>query len=208
MKFSIVLLSCLAMISTVFSAQISEKANFIYFAVPKVGTNTIHTIFKSSELNPFVEMTHLPLSKYDRNRHRKYFKFAFVRNPWSRVVSCYFNKVISRSYPPFRNCFGMSFTEFVHYLKTRNLKTGDCHIRHQTQFFPLEDLDFVGRIEDFPEDFYLVLRKLGLDMVDLPRKNSTEHAHYSTYYTPETRAIVEQLYREDIVTFGYVFETE
>lgn len=205
-KISFLLFS-LFTFTNLFSAQISEKANFIYFGVPKVGTNTIHSIFGSAKFKPNVQMKHLALVDYNSVKHDKYFKFGFVRNPWDRMVSCYFNKVASKSYPPFRKCFGMTFTEFVKHLEKRDLESGDCHIRLQCRFFPaLEQMDFIGRIENFTEDFQYLMTILGLNTADIPRKNSTSHDHYSTYYTEETRDIIERLYQEDIETFGYTFE--
>ena len=40
----------------------------------------------------------------------------------------------------------------------------------------------------------------------LKKTNQTKHDHYSSYYTEETREIVENLYKKDIELFDYHFE--
>jgi hypothetical protein len=67
----------------------------------------------------------------------------------------------------------------------------------------------VGRTESFLFDLNLVRDKLGLPPLEAaPRKNISQHAHYSTYYTDLTRRAVEEHYAADIEAFGYTFEEE
>lgn len=66
-------------------------------------------------------------------------------------------------------------------------------------------LDVVGRFERLTDDFNAVMARLGLD-VRLPHRNATTHRSYQSYYTDETAALVGELFRLDVTTFGYTFD--
>lgn len=71
-------------------------------------------------------------------------------------------------------------------------------------------VDFIGRLENFQADVETLLEKIEIspNNIKLSKKNKSKHNHYSQYYSPETRDIVEQLYQRDIEHFGYEFEEE
>ena len=68
-------------------------------------------------------------------------------------------------------------------------------------------VDFIGRFENFQEDFHKIGSKIGIDLSKIPIINSSKHEHYSEYYTPETRAAVAEIYQRDIEYFNYRFES-
>jgi chondroitin 4-sulfotransferase 11 len=140
------------------------------------------------------------------------FKFAFVRNPFDRLVSlfCYLKKINCEEVPQ-----AMSFDEFCRKVERReHPPVGLYNYKGLNQCNPmiewLQDrrgrllVDFVGRHESLHEDFQKICRIVGIDE-HLPHENRTEHRHYRTYYTPNTRAIVERVYREDLDRFDYSF---
>ena len=67
-------------------------------------------------------------------------------------------------------------------------------------------VDFIGRFENFQEDFRKVGEEVDLDLSQIPVINYSEHTHYSQYYTPETRDAVAEMYKRDIEYFNYKFE--
>jgi hypothetical protein len=63
-------------------------------------------------------------------------------------------------------------------------------------------VDFVGRYERLPEDFSIVARRLG-SVARLSAHNSSDHAPFASYYTPELASIVARTYARDVQAFGY-----
>ena len=137
-------------------------------------------------------------------KYRDYFKFALVRNPWDRLVSCYFDKIVAKKM--FHHLHGMEFDAFVDYVATRNLRTIDRHLRLQTCLMPSNDLDFIGRFENLTEDVNEIFRRLHIDVQQQPHLNSSKHAHYSEYYNDHTRELVAKIYRDDVERFEYSFD--
>jgi Sulfotransferase family len=158
-----------------------------------------------------------------------YFKFAFVRNPWDRMVSEY----KYRGFPV--------KIDFKTYLFRRLPAPGWTdtyrHIIPQLDFVADESgrllVDFVGRFENLQADFDQVCVRLGLAPTPLPRVNRSleddqplsfrelrkrlrraihtrerEHtfSHYTEYYDAESREFVGDMFRKDIEAFSYSFE--
>jgi hypothetical protein len=134
-----------------------------------------------------------------------FFKFAFVRNPWDWQVSIY-HYVLQRPDHPDHKFFSKSFPTFDDYLDWRVHSKG---AELQTDYLLSESgellVDFVGRFETLAEDYDTVCKRVGIDN-HLPHINASRHRHFSHYYTPETRALVEEVYRPDIDLFGYEFD--
>lgn len=154
------------------------------------------------------------------------FAFAFVRNPWDRLVSCYRDKIGGEvdgyTYftvrPGVANCLarfdafvaGMSFAEFVRAVASIGDEEADAHFRSQHTFVTDAAgnlaIDFVGRYEQLADDFRTVGRAIGLPPIELPRLQAVRRPEkYAAFYTEETRQIVGQRFRRDVEMFGYRF---
>ena len=68
-------------------SQFADEFRCIFIHIPKTaGTSVSETLFGRAS-------RHVPYFEYERAnpwKFRRYFKFAFVRNPWDRLVSTYF----------------------------------------------------------------------------------------------------------------------
>jgi hypothetical protein len=127
------------------------------------------------ELGP-PRLAHLKADQYVRYKYLTqeifddYFKFSFVRNPWSRVVSMYkylgFNK----------KCDFKTFLtgEF----KNKIFKDEYWFVGPQSEFVcaPNGDIlvDYIGRFEDLQNGFDYVCREIGIPPTTLPHVNESK----------------------------------
>ncbi len=141
------------------------------------------------------------------------FSFAFVRNPWDKVVSHYHYRV-------FTGRGGLdddSVDDPVDFATWVKLAYGENDPRYYNKprmFMPQTDwisdqrggvlVDFVGRYERLHEDFAEVCRRLGVT-AQLPHLKKSDHEGYREHYTDETREIVRRWFDKDIETFDYHF---
>lgn len=174
------------------------------------------------------KLAHLSASEYvddgflSREDFDSLFKFSFVRNPWTRILSEY----------RYRNYFQhRSFRDFV--LNKLPQPGWDDQYRHvMPQYDMLHDaqgnllVNFVGRFESLDQDFTEVRKRLGLDGNRLPHRNRSDKKSrdlkrkirnilfmngenrlqsMADFYDDETRNAVAEYYRKDIETFGYEF---
>lgn len=150
------------------------------------------------------------------------FKFAFVRNPWDRLVSWYsmIKQSVGVQSPHERNKLRQyvidtapTFTDFIKHCTATIVENGGTKsfLFNQLDYIADDDdnliVDFVGRYESFSQDMTRILTKLGIDDCTIPHANASRHDHYSRYYTDETREIVADRYARDIAFFGYCFES-
>lgn len=188
---------------------VNDDYKFVWFRVAKAGTTTIRNIFSKNKVE-FSTYNQEP-QFYNLKNYKNYFKFAFVRNPWDRVVSCYFQKVVNKN-PAFQHyygeCFDKNFEYFVNFIAKKDLLHADRHIRPQSSLIPVHDVDFIGRLETFSQDLSYVLSVIDIPDQEIPKKNATAHKHYSEYYNERTKQIIADKYKDDIEAFGYEFEYE
>jgi len=216
---------------------ISYKHKYVFIHIPKTGGTSIsHVLSKSLDTNSDIMLMHwmsseelknnqktaikhdMPFSGHLAARHidrklkdsKKYFKFAFVRNPWDRLVSLYFYLLSTCN-----NNMTCSFTEWIMNDISRigNIPLS-CMLIHkkQPQIERLTNnnvllVDFIGRFENIHEDFDKITNNIGVYNTGLPHKNKTHHDHYAKYYNNKTINKVRQWYKEDIDYFGYKFES-
>ena len=194
---------------------ISPKYKFIFLATEKTGCTSVSNALENindtkkiiGNLVPiynynYLYSKHTSFSEFKNNYSdfNDYFKFAFVRNPWDRVVSWYnFSKKIKNP-DSHRNITGKNF---LSYIKEYEIIWAN---KQQTQSDFTKCCDFVGRYENLQNDFNIICDKIGIPQQQLPHKNATNHKHYTEYYDDETKQIVAKKYAKDIEYFGYKFD--
>lgn len=188
---------------------VSDDYRFVFHHVPKTGGTSITSVLskycreyegKLPQHKPVIDCIDEP---------KEYFSFAFVRNPFDRVVSAWENYlqsgpfVISNNYKK-----AETFDEFVE----RDVCGGISIVSEcPTQFSYLSDgskilVDYVGRFENLTEDFYKIIGIIKVPLSILPKKNSgTLRDGYRNYYFPRSEKLVENYFEEDLSYFQYEF---
>jgi hypothetical protein len=140
----------------------------------------------------------LPAPMYDG-----LFKFAFVRNPWDRLVSRHAH--LLRSTNRRRHDLVKRMNSFEDFIAWEIKRQSAYQFEYVTDKAGRSIVDFVGRYERLSEDFSKVCVRLGIN-AELPHANISEHRDYRTYYTPKTRELVARHFQRDIELFGYDFD--
>lgn len=154
---------------------------------------------------------------FSKSEFDAYFKFAFVRNTWDRLVSAFFFLKKGGIAKRDREWAAANLNEFdnfedfvIGWITPENILTWE-HFKPQYRYIcdPHGKLqvDYVGRFERISRDFDYVCGQLGIE-AKLPHLNRTskKRKHYQSYYSTETREIVAEVYRKDIEMFNYRFD--
>ena len=180
-----------------YDVTISAQSAFVWYRVPKVASRSILGALVDNGVKFTTEHPYkvvVPQRLTDT-----FFKFAFTRDPFARLVSCWQNKVVAG------NKFGLSpqlheelqeFSAFIDYVEGLDIDTCDPHIRSQSALIDINRMDFIGRLENFTSDFRYVSEQIGIRLVELPRLNaSTPHSFHDS---AELRRRVEAIYHDDM----------
>lgn len=206
------------------SGMINHSKKFIFVHIDKTGGTSIERTIAKQLKTRFVGPQHEHIIDLLKKRNGEgYFKFAVVRNPWSRCVSRYFS-IKAKDTPREAKYKNTTFRDFVlnegNYFKLSSPWAQSSPILSQLverydPFLPqtkwIADhrgeilVDFVARFENLQEDYDFICNKIGIPKTELPHLNKSAHAHYTTYYDDETRKIIEERFKEDIENFKYKF---
>ena len=168
-----------------------------------------------STLFGFKEMAgsdHKPLTWHTQEVIEDCFKFTIVRNPWDRCVSRWFD---------YQNRFGglhkgNTIKEYTNYWYQQchqkqywNAQSNCSHMitDHEGKI----NMDLILRFENLEEDWKKLQKELGIEKELFHfNKNKTPIGHYSEMYEgdDELKAMVHEMYIEDIRQFGYKYETK
>jgi hypothetical protein len=186
----------------------------IQIHVPKAaGTSVSHALYGGN----IGHRTALDYQRISARHFRCYFWFWFVRNPWDRVVSAYeFARAGGTEWvepapdPVYASASFATFESFVaEYLTVTALDTADVVFWPQWTFLCDEDgmllVDHVGRMERLADNLTVVESALGRAIRPEHLNRTARAVDYPSYYTPETRRMVAEVYARDIEMFDYEF---
>lgn len=231
--------------------MISKAHKTVFVHIPKVAGQSIETMFledlnldwsnkqelllrkkKVTEKGPY-RLAHLKAHEYvdlnyiTQEDFEDYFKFSFVRNPFSRAYSYYkylgYSKVCTYNY-------------FLKNVLERKIKNKHFFFISQTDYLYNSDnnllVDFVGKFENLNEDIKIVIQNSKLKTETLPfvNKSKTEikrsiskviknpvilanlktnnpiFKDYREAYDKEAMDVVKKVYKNDLENFQYEFE--
>jgi hypothetical protein len=218
-------------------AHISLRYKYIYVETPKAACSSIKTFLQRIELDDEAfclpgELVHLRvysplLSPVQIGSFRKllsspskYFIFCVVRNPFTRLLSAYLDK-IQRNKPekkkivealgiPDEMYFDhLEFGDFVEAVVNNPEKSSDAHWDMQAQHLKYKrvDYDFIARFENIERDVNVISEKIGAPAkfrLDRHGNEATNASRFlKDYYSDEIANRVVAHYNVDFKTFDY-----
>jgi len=204
---------------------ISHKHRFIFVEVPKAASRTILRVLRRGDFE--IQSTNSPISELLRSEPElmTYYRFSVVRNPWSRLVSTWKNKVLDPENPQIvKNTRGlhegMTFADFLEEILNSPIGNdlfADRHWKSQYTFISDDDgnplVDAICRMENLEEDMNQIFERIGLLEIapeELPRLNATtekdeDYFSYREHFSPEQKNLISRRYSTDIINFDYSF---
>lgn len=229
-----------------FSSFVSLPKRYLYFEVPKAGCSQMKALLRTLENAPPIKLLrgslrvssrdlflhareNVPLPSLveldDRTQRevlesKNFFRFAVVRNPYTRLVSAWRNKVLlcEPDYEDIYFCIEghlpewnekkslVSFEQFVNYIaKNCDLATCNIHWRRQVDHVFLGAINFrcIAKLENLRQDLLAFQQHLG-SAAPLSFGGSNVSAPVGdASYTQALADQVYDLYRADFEAFGY-----
>lgn len=203
--------------------MISHEYKCIFIHIPRTAGSSLESaIIKKDWWRIEPETKHIYASTAKRiyaEYWDEYFKFSFVRNPWSRMLSM-------SKYGVFYGCHKidntLNFDSYIKKLDRFNNFEIDPRSKTAKENFKEfnridnsiylnilnEELNFIGKFENLDKDFEFIANKIGLDSSILPHKEKGKKSKndYSKFYNLESQQLVANLYEKDINYFNYTFE--
>jgi hypothetical protein len=135
------------------------------------------------------------------------FKFAVVRHPYSRAVSC-FNHLNKRRYfagwvraPSFGEFLTMIHSGFLERIGAHN-NVGMAFCNPQADWLRGLDLDLVLKLESLHSEIAALSEALGCDALTLGHANRSVGMTVDDLNSSD-RLLIQEIYREDFERFGY-----
>ncbi|MCE2788484.1 MAG: sulfotransferase family protein [Saprospiraceae bacterium] len=202
---------------------IDSQLKFLFIHIQKTGGSSITQHLLSNTSATFFHFPHTLLNQVQlTDEQESYFKFTFVRNPWSRLFSWYSMIMIEERNSIFYDYIrknAPSFSAFLHCIDiiddtvpepfesvVPNIK---CIAFNQLDYITKPDgklgTDFIGRFEHLGEDFKYICDKMNIPNRPLPRLKQFTQGDYRKAYTNNDIEKVYSMYKKDIEYFKYTF---
>ena len=180
----------------------SKKWGFIH--IPKTGGTSITSVLQNVKGTEYVTKAHNHIGKFENIKD--YDIMCFVRNPYTRFASAYYHQT--------RKDGWISINKFI-----ENIDLNDYLYFPQSYFTnngSSEDkkVTFIGRYENFINDFNLIMKKIGKTGHSIPHYNRNSiydkhpnlnhHDFYKHIYNDtDVKNWVEKRYSNDFKIFNY-----
>jgi hypothetical protein len=215
-------------------SNISERFGYFYLANPKVASTSILRCLQSAEVDG--DASRLPDSVHERSRSpllsfataslspeqilgdANFFRFTYVRNPFTRILSAYIEKIETDAEERERLLpdLGLqrdripSLLEFLKAVQAQRDDWRDIHWTTQSRLIQTNNIDysFIGRFESFTQTFPLVLDRLGIDRshydaLGSPQNATGANSRVQSYIGTAEREAIIAIYQADFIGFAY-----
>lgn len=209
-----------------FPFMVFPKHKIVFLAIPRSGTSSLGKSLiplLGNSLDLASDRYRHTFRHYMRSctrrgvatRYADYFKFTFVRNPWTRLFSCYLAKITrnqNRHIRHLRLDSCRTFEDFVLRVCDIPDEQADEHFMSQDylltyngDFLP----DQVYHFETYSEDWHtlrqLLEQQTGIQLHDLPHIFNTKSDDYRRAYTTRLVDLVGKRYQGDCKRFNYIY---
>lgn len=202
--------------------MINNHHKIAFIHINKTGGSSIERALGWRNISP----THSTLKELTLKHKNidKYYKFSFVRNPYSKMVSQYHHR---KQNMVDQKVINLNFKDWVKNLDELGFKikgTGNQLAWLSNQEWVWDEdkqiytkrpekieigVDFIGFFEALNEDWKHLQNEVGINpLLKLPHIRKSNHAHYSEYYDDETQEIVYTRFKDDFEYFNYKFDTK
>jgi len=215
--------------------HVSDRYKYFYLANPKVASTTILRALQLAEVDgdktrvPDADSIHRrelsPVLTIPRSHYApeiildtpEFFRFTYVRNPYTRALSGYLDKVVrdpeerarllpTLGLPPNAEISFLEFLQAVHAVRD---SWRDLHWMTQGRLVQSNNIryHYIGRFETFSTSFPKLLERMRID----PSYFESAHRPYVTdagrklaqYLGSEEQQLILTIYESDFVIFGY-----
>lgn len=215
-------------------ANISDRFKYFYLANPKAASTGVLRALQLAEADgdpartpEFVhDRANSPLLNISGSQFSvetifggtEFFRFTYVRNPFSRALSAYLEKVVNEPAERARllPTLGLSadaqisFMEFLAAVHNQRDSWRDIHWATQTRLIQCRNIGyhFIGRFESFGATFPHILARLGISSHYFDAQSAPQHAtnagtRIQEHIGVEERRMILTIYEADFETFGY-----
>jgi hypothetical protein len=216
-------------------AHYSHRFSYLYVETPKVSCSTVKRALQLLEVDwddsRLAENVHdrasSPLPKLWREKGAlselfsgpNYFRFCFVRNPYTRVLSAYLDKIVQNEWERERLAptLGLptgtpiSFNEFLTGVRNQSDAKRDIHWLPQTILLQPDVVpyDFIGRFEAFQPSFVRVLEHISVgaskasELARVQHHQTNAAKRLAEFLGPRERDLIQEIYVEDFRRFCY-----
>jgi hypothetical protein len=215
-------------------ANVSDRFRYFYLANPKVASTGILRALQLAEVDG--DRTRVPEFVHDRANSPiltisrstfspeeilggpDFFRFTYVRNPFTRALSAYLEKIVQedaerrRLLPTlgFAPDAAVSFLDFLRAVQAQRDGWRDIHWATQCRLLQGNNVayGFIGRFESFNTTFPQVLTRLGIGAEYFSPSTSPVHATNASarvgeYVGTQERDLILNIYEADFATYGY-----
>ena len=217
--------------------RFTDQHRFLYSPVPKVASSTLaKSLYKLTQgKRPPKGTTSKEASNVFANQDAPndvlmcqlksilirgdYFTFSFVRNPYTRILSAFLDKILKAHQIDYRSPLNLhsvgteevTFLDFLQQVQHVDFSRLDPHFRPQWHLLGCDKLmkfGFIGRFENLEEDLQFTLGRINKNTTNKKIISKRSHATNAAeklkqYYGAEEQALVAKIYADDFKYFGY-----
>jgi hypothetical protein len=206
--------------------MICHKLKCIFIHIPRTAGSSIEKCLVNKDWWKISPSTKHLLASQAKKMYAEYwntyFKFSFVRNPYTRMSSLttfptigkvYYgtsdfpNNIISEQHiHNYKKIYGSPvLIEYDHRFYNRTEVEKESHKKNCVYGNILDEpIDFVGRFETLEDDFKYICNAVGLKNKTLPNIGSNKTN--KTSLSVEAKHLINEIYKEDFIKYNYRLE--